>query len=120
MNEVRDVYLIECKRCGNRHWIALDEMRASEEKMRAALRCECGARGDALDIGRVSLPYDLGFEAILYEGWPGKGPYQVIARCSANTYAHVLFDWIAKQYPTNRYVISDSGRIVKDTGERGP
>lgn len=118
MQAVSDVYLIECKRCGNRHWIAVEEVRIPEERLRRGLRCRCKARGRDLDVGRVTLPYDLGHEGILYEGWPGKGPYQVIARCSANTYAYVLFDWISKQYPTKRYVISDNGRILKDTGER--
>lgn len=119
MDAITDVYLIECKQCGNRHWISIGEKWLREDQLRRSLRCRCKAGGSDLDIGRIALPYELGFEAILYEGWPGKGPYQVLARCNSNTYGHVLFDWISKQYPTKRYVLSADGRTLKDTGERG-
>jgi hypothetical protein len=119
MQEVRDVYLIECKRCGNRHWIRFEEMRVNEVRMKASLRCSrCKAR--EIDVGRIALPYDFPLDATLYQGYPGAGPHQVLARCSANTYAFVLFKWVSAENPHQRYVIAGDRRILKDTGDRTP
>lgn len=114
MNEVRDAYLILCKRCGNRHWISIAEMKGSEAQMLKALRCErCKMRD--VEMSRITLPYGFPMETTVYDGFPGKGPHYVLARCYANTYGYVIFDWLVANRPNKHYTLTDNGRVLKTT-----
>lgn len=119
---MKDAFLIECRTCGNRHWIAFHELRWSQPETLRRLRCRrCGAHGgDSFAVHRLTLPYEFPLEATLYHGYPGYGPHEVLARFTANSYAYALFNWISAEYPTKRYVITSAKSVLKDTGERGP